>query len=401
MQTIVQNVPYTDTGLPLQQAIDACNASAFGYGPNCNENLPWNVNAPGNSPGGDLDGYELSYQQPFSFLDGIGSNFGLLANYTHVEAKIDYLGVVGGVTTVVRPDESLVNLSDNTMNLTFYFENDKLGARISLAERDDYLTSVPGRNGTYVERTEGTNNIDFSANYNFNDQPQAHVRGAESDRRVREPAAGRDGAARERGLVFPRDRQAVLPGASLHAVISEARARAAAQSVRRSARARPPEPRAPEFSTIPGQRSAPVARARCRRRRPRSATRDRPRTFSAVTPPVGQNPTSGNTVANARSARGPPAASAGKNFRSAKPGLLREQELRTPWQRPAATATRRRPPLRAAPAVNPGLTTNCAPASRAARKLRACADGAGADDRIGTRFRDRFDGRERGVACAT
>jgi TonB-dependent receptor len=170
VQTIVQNVPYTETGLPLQQAIDACNASAFEYGPNCNENLPWNVNAPGNSPGGVLDGYELSYQQPFSFLDGIGRNFGLLANYTHVEAKIDYLGVVGGVTTVVRPDESLVNLSDNTTNLTFYFENDKFGARISFAERDDYLTSVPGRNGTYVERTKGTSNIDISANYNFSDQ---------------------------------------------------------------------------------------------------------------------------------------------------------------------------------------------------------------------------------------
>ena len=169
VQTIVQSVPYTETGLPIQQAIDQCNASAFGYGPDCNENLPWNVNAPGNSPGGDLDGYEISYQQPFSFLSGIGSNFGLLANYTHVEAKIDYLGVVGGVTAVVRPDESLVNLSDNTVNLTFYFENDKLGARISLAERDDYLTSVPGRNGTYVERTEGTTNVDFSANYNFND----------------------------------------------------------------------------------------------------------------------------------------------------------------------------------------------------------------------------------------
>jgi iron complex outermembrane receptor protein len=168
VQTIVQSVPYTETGLPLQQAIDACNTNV-GYGPNCNENLPWNVNAPGNSPGGDLDGYELSYQQPFSFLDGIGSNFGLLANYTYVESKIDYLGVVGGVTQVVRPDESLVNLSEGTVNLTFYFENEKLGARISLAERDDYLTSVPGRNGTYVERTEGTTNVDLSASYNFND----------------------------------------------------------------------------------------------------------------------------------------------------------------------------------------------------------------------------------------
>jgi iron complex outermembrane recepter protein len=169
VQTIVQNVPYTETGLPLQQAIDACNGSPSGYGPSCNETLPWNVIAPGNSPGGDLKGYELSYQQPFSFFGGFASNFGLMANYTYVDANIDYLGVVGGVTTIVRPDEPLVNLSKNMANLTFYFENDKLGARISLAERDDYLTSIPGRNGTYVERTEGTTNVDISANYNFNE----------------------------------------------------------------------------------------------------------------------------------------------------------------------------------------------------------------------------------------
>ncbi|HWN37336.1 MAG TPA: TonB-dependent receptor, partial [Gammaproteobacteria bacterium] len=169
VQTIVQNVPYTETGLPLQQAIDACNGSPSGYGPNCNETLPWNVTAPGNSPGGDLKGYELSYQQPFSFFDGFASNFGLMANYTYVDADIDYLGVVNGVTTIVRPDEPLVNLSKNMANLTFYFENDKFGARISLAKRDDYLTAVPGRNGTYEERTAGTSNIDVSANFNLND----------------------------------------------------------------------------------------------------------------------------------------------------------------------------------------------------------------------------------------
>src|SRR5690606_30039964 len=77
VQTIASNIPYTETGLPLQQAIDACNSSAFGYGPDCNETLDWNVNAPGNSPGGDLDGFELSYQQPFTFLPGPWANFGV------------------------------------------------------------------------------------------------------------------------------------------------------------------------------------------------------------------------------------------------------------------------------------------------------------------------------------
>jgi len=177
VQTISSNIPYTETGLPIQQAIDACNSSAFGYGPDCNENLDWNVNAPGNSPGGDLDGFELSYQQPFTFLPGIWSNFGVVANYTYVNAEIDYLGTSGGVTTVVRPDESLVNLSENTTNFTLYYEDETLSARVSVADRDDYLTNVPGRNGTYVERTAGTTNLDFSAGYRINDQFRVTLEG--------------------------------------------------------------------------------------------------------------------------------------------------------------------------------------------------------------------------------
>ncbi len=169
IQTISQNIPYTATGLPVQQAINACNSSAFGYGPDCNENLDWNVNAPGNSPGGTLDGFEISYQQPFSFFSGILGNFGVLINYTYVDAEIDYLGVVGGVTTVVRPNESLINLSENASNFTLYYDDERLSARVSVAYRDDYLTNVPGRNGTYVERTEGTTNVDFSASYLLTD----------------------------------------------------------------------------------------------------------------------------------------------------------------------------------------------------------------------------------------
>ena len=165
IQTIAQNIPYTATGLPIQQAIDACNSSAFGYGPDCNENLDWNVNAPGNSPGGTLDGFEISYQQPFSFFDGFLGRFGTIINFTYVDAEIDYLGVVSGVTTVVRENESLINLSENASNFTLYYDDERLSARVSVADRDDYLTNVPGRNGAYVEYTEGTTNVDFSAGF--------------------------------------------------------------------------------------------------------------------------------------------------------------------------------------------------------------------------------------------
>ncbi len=41
---------------------------------------------PTNTDGGDLKGVEISYQQPFSFLPGFFSHFGLILNYTGVES---------------------------------------------------------------------------------------------------------------------------------------------------------------------------------------------------------------------------------------------------------------------------------------------------------------------------
>ena len=60
----------------------------------------WQFNLPTNTDGGDLKGFEISYQQPFSFLPGFFSHFGLILNYTGVESEIEYFGppiIVGGV----------------------------------------------------------------------------------------------------------------------------------------------------------------------------------------------------------------------------------------------------------------------------------------------------------------
>ena len=41
--------------------------------------------------GGKLSGFEINVQQPFSFLPGWGQNFGVLANYTQVKSKMEYV----------------------------------------------------------------------------------------------------------------------------------------------------------------------------------------------------------------------------------------------------------------------------------------------------------------------
>jgi TonB-dependent receptor len=120
-----------------------------------------------NTPGGPLDGYEISYQQPFTFLPGILANFGTILNYTHVESDIVYFLNNTGTATVTLP---LVNLSPETWNATLYYEDDHLSARVSAAHRDAYLTGpFAGLNGNDSRGKRETLNVDAAVSYTFNE----------------------------------------------------------------------------------------------------------------------------------------------------------------------------------------------------------------------------------------
>ncbi|MBD3753705.1 MAG: TonB-dependent receptor, partial [Micrococcales bacterium] len=150
--------PFTGNslGLPDSVAIAACGAVA-----GCSPTADWVFNQPVNTDGGDLDGFEISYQQPLTFLPGFLSNLGLLANYTYVDSQIEY---PNGTTN------TLTNLSKRAYNATLYYEDDRFSARVSGTYRDGYLTEVPGRNGSAIEGVVDTFNVDASASYNVNDQ---------------------------------------------------------------------------------------------------------------------------------------------------------------------------------------------------------------------------------------
>jgi TonB-dependent receptor len=169
VQTLRDQRPFTDNpyGLPDSLAVAAC----AGQG-GCTPDALWDFTVPVNTPGGDLDGFEVSYQQPFTFLPGVWSNFGAIVNYTQVASEIIYKTPVPTVldplaTANVKDD--LTGLSKNAYNATLYFDNKVFSARVSAAYRSDYLTTVPGRNGNDVEGTAETMNIDFSSSYNIND----------------------------------------------------------------------------------------------------------------------------------------------------------------------------------------------------------------------------------------
>ncbi|MBE8718154.1 TonB-dependent receptor [Cellvibrio polysaccharolyticus] len=130
------------------------------YDPNVTQpNGTWSVSRPENSQDADLTGYEITYQQPFSFLPGFWSNFGVTANFTHVESE----------ATFGRTVSSLPGLSEDSYNFTAYYETDKWGTRLSWNNRDDYVTATSGSNGNAREFNTGPTRLDLSAFYNLTD----------------------------------------------------------------------------------------------------------------------------------------------------------------------------------------------------------------------------------------
>lgn len=128
----------------------------------------WNITTSVNGEGASLEGYELGYQQPLRFLPGWASNFGVLANFTHVKSRADFGNGVRG---------SLEGLSENSYNFGLYYETDLFGGRVMVNGRDDYVTDQTGSNGNASHGTTGPTRVDMSAFYNLTDYLQLTLEG--------------------------------------------------------------------------------------------------------------------------------------------------------------------------------------------------------------------------------
>ena len=69
--------PATRYGLPDAVATAACPGGV--NTPGCNPGLLWAFSQPCNTPGGPVEGFEISFQTPFFFLPGFLENFGVIA----------------------------------------------------------------------------------------------------------------------------------------------------------------------------------------------------------------------------------------------------------------------------------------------------------------------------------
>jgi TonB-dependent receptor len=163
IQSLRTNVAFRETGLPL--SLLPANFSG---------DEQFQVTAPINTDGGKLKGFELNYQQPFTFLPGLGRNFGTVLNYTKVSSKIEY---AVSPTSSERIVDDLLNLSPKSWNATFYYDDGKFSARVSGAKRSSFLTRVPGQNNNDVEGKNESFNVDVSLSYKWNEKLEFTLEG--------------------------------------------------------------------------------------------------------------------------------------------------------------------------------------------------------------------------------
>jgi TonB-dependent receptor len=102
------------------------------------------------APGGTIKGVEVNVQTNFEFLGDAFRNFGITANYTHIESKLNYLTntQLGTTRGAANPQNTFqtgpfLNTSPDSFNATLYYENNSWSARVSGAYRTRYVNRFP------------------------------------------------------------------------------------------------------------------------------------------------------------------------------------------------------------------------------------------------------------------
>jgi TonB-dependent receptor len=174
IQRVTTQVPFNTLGLP-DSLLNNTGSSPTDI---------FTVGRISNTPGGPLKGVELNAQLQLDFLPGFWRNFGVLANYTHVESDIEY--ILASVPDPNRPGQSLVTasttadlvgLSRNSASGTLYYENDKFSIRSTTSYRDKYIRAIPASPGSDLQGNKPTTYVDASASYNITDNLKVILEG--------------------------------------------------------------------------------------------------------------------------------------------------------------------------------------------------------------------------------
>lgn len=145
------------------------------------------VRGPTNSTeDGEIQGFEIAYQQFYDFLPGWWSGFGVQANYTYIDSsgvpqenlqadKANPGGTEPVIDTSLLPLESL---SEHNFNFAAIYENDVISARLAWNWRSEYLLTTRDEIVPFAPiYSDDTGQLDASFFYTVNPMLKVGVQG--------------------------------------------------------------------------------------------------------------------------------------------------------------------------------------------------------------------------------
>lgn len=115
--------------------------------------LLWTVQTKSGNTSASIKGFEFQYQQAWD------NGFGFIANYTYTDAEADT------AETFTDGNLALSDSSKNSFNISGYYENDKISARLSYNSRSEYMLREAGSYGNRLH--DGYASLDFSSSYHL------------------------------------------------------------------------------------------------------------------------------------------------------------------------------------------------------------------------------------------
>ena len=141
------------------------NAGTGGGSCTAGNSVIWKYTFPQNQKGKPLYGTEINWQQPLDFLPAPFDNFGVLGNFTYVQAQQQYPAATSG--TFYTAD--LRGLSRVSYNGTFYYDDNIFQARVTGAFRSHFLSDETVNTLNLGIYSKSTFNVDASASYKYSE----------------------------------------------------------------------------------------------------------------------------------------------------------------------------------------------------------------------------------------
>lgn len=147
--------PFSATGLPLSLLNAATTTNSA--------DTIFTMKSYSNAQQANVKGVELTGNVGFDFLPGLLKNTGILANYTLADGNATYTNA----TTGKLFNASLPNLTRHSANITAYYTDKKIDARVSVSYHGRYLTDLPSANGNDMAGYNPNTHVDASLRYNI------------------------------------------------------------------------------------------------------------------------------------------------------------------------------------------------------------------------------------------